>query len=428
MRMWLIIILLSVAATSFSQILTTDSLINDVDIDSQEEVRLNPEIVYGGEENAILIPSFIKKSANHIKLNGDDWSDISGKQLEGKLTIVHIGDSHIQAEFGTSITREMLQLRYGNAGRGLITPFRLEGTNQPRDYGFESSSRWTAEKVMRAPWSKPMGFNGASLSLVGHSGNITLSTTESEDEYNPFSRITLFYKGDINITGIKDENGVPIVYTIAKHLPGEIELALWSQVDKVTIDFDVMESLTLFGAVLSNERNGVMYHAIGNNGAAYQTYCHIPDMAEGVSSLNPDIIIVSLGTNEAFGRLSTATFRSCVDQLVTRLRKNNPSAHLLLVTPMECRRRVTRKVGRRRSVTSYEVNPNILPLRNVLLSYASKNGIAVYDWYDVAGGTGASTQWNEAELFGKDGVHHTVTGYRINGRLLYDALQEAIDK
>ena len=163
--------------------------------------------------------------------------------------------------------------------------------------------------------------------------------------------------------------------------------------------------------MLSGDRPGLFYHAIGNNGAAYETYNRIGNVGAGIAPLSPDLIIISLGTNEAFGKLNTTSFKNSVDRLVKNIRAANPDALLLLTTPMECHRSVatTRKVrvkgknGKRRTVNrtsrSYSVNPNIAPLRNVILDYGKEHGIAVYDWYEVAGGRGASSSWISNKLF-----------------------------
>ena len=121
----------------------------------------------------------------------------------------------------------------------------------------------------------------------------------------------------------------------------------------------------------------------------------------------------------------------------------NPQALLLLTTPMECHRSVSttkkvrvrqkRRKGRRatyrtvsKTTRSYAVNTNIAPLRQAILDYGKNNGIAVYDWYEVAGGSGASSSWISASLFAKDRVHHTHKGYNLQGRLIYDALMDAL--
>lgn len=399
--------------------------------DTQDSIRLNPDIVFGSGDDYIHVPSFIRRKTNHIRLNGADWSRLSEKlkpSSDNPLVIVHIGDSHIQAEIGTNVTREMLQLRFGNAGRGLVAPLRLAGTNQPRDYRFESTGHWTAEKVMRTPWSHPMGFNGTSISLNGTESDITLSTSreEDDDEYNPFTRITLFHSGEMKITSIIDNaTGMPVVFNASSPDEGQTDIALWTPVENATVSFTTSSPFTLFAALISGERPGVMYHAIGNNGATYSTYNRIGSTARGVAALNPDLIVLSLGTNEAFGSLDLSGFTRNVDTLVKDLQSNNPDALILIVTPMECHRRIVRR-SRRRRAASYSVNTNILPIRNALLRYASDNGIAVYDWYDIAGGSGASDVWIEAGLFGKDHVHHTATGYRLHGRLFYEALEELL--
>ncbi|HEU4497482.1 MAG TPA: hypothetical protein VFR70_10560, partial [Flavobacterium sp.] len=47
----------------------------------------------------------------------------------GKINIVHIGDSHIQADLMTNSIRKKLQQEFGNGGRGFIFPYSLARTN-----------------------------------------------------------------------------------------------------------------------------------------------------------------------------------------------------------------------------------------------------------------------------------------------------------
>ena len=49
------------------------------------------------------------------------------------LTIVHLGDSHIQAGYYSGKVMRLLQAQFGNAGRGWIAPFKLSRTNEPDD-------------------------------------------------------------------------------------------------------------------------------------------------------------------------------------------------------------------------------------------------------------------------------------------------------
>ena len=90
-------------------------------------------------------PDCINERANEIMLNGDDWSGLianlrSRHRVNHKFTIVHIGDSHIQPGVVSDEVRRALQERYGNGGRGLLSPLALASTNQPGDYTLRSSS------------------------------------------------------------------------------------------------------------------------------------------------------------------------------------------------------------------------------------------------------------------------------------------------
>lgn len=390
----------------------------------------------------IPIPSFIKRGANHIIYNGADWSRLRNAfemSRTAPVSIVHIGDSHVQADFNTGTTRELLQYDFGNAGRGLIAPLKLCGTNQPTDYVFQSRNSWNAVKLMNNSWVQSVGFTGTSIRPTSSTSELTIGTQDEED-YNPFSSVTIFHNGKLSVKDVTDPDGNQLHF---RAIPSRdyTQIVLASLATRINVEFTSAGDLTIYGAALSGERPGVFYHAIGNNGATYDSYNRIGTVGVGINPLQPSLVIISLGTNEAFGRLGSSPeqFKSAVHRLVSNIRNANPDALILLTTPMECHRSVTttskvrvrRKKGKGyRTVTrtnkSYAVNRNIAPLRKAILDYGKQHGIAVYDWYEVAGGNGASAPWISAELFAKDRVHHTRTGYHLQGRLLYDALMDAL--
>ena len=55
---------------------------------------------------------------------------------------MHIGDSHIQADWWTGYLRIRLQELFGSAGRGLVFPYQLAGTNSPTDIRSGSNQIW----------------------------------------------------------------------------------------------------------------------------------------------------------------------------------------------------------------------------------------------------------------------------------------------
>ena len=78
---------------------------------------------------------FIRDTINHL-INDSSLSGFYKKLDElqngerDKVVVVHICDSHIQADYFSGTMRELLQRKFGNAGRGLVFPYRAAKTNE----------------------------------------------------------------------------------------------------------------------------------------------------------------------------------------------------------------------------------------------------------------------------------------------------------
>lgn len=436
---------------------------DDNDIESEDyadiddiSTRLNPVIDVEDDEIDIPIPSIIRLNDNYINFNGASWDNVKKavKASNSKpFSIVTIGDSHVQADIGTGTVRELIQYDLGNAGRGMIAPLKMSGTNEPRDYIFSSTNTWNSTKLMSSRWENIMGFTGTSIKYTRETGDLTIGTSE-RDDYNPFSSLIIFHSGKMEVTKVTDNANNDLEF---RAIPSRdyTQIILSSSTTCVKLFFKATGDLTVFGASLSGERPGVFFHAIGNNGATYETYNRIGTVGAGIAPLNPELVIITLGTNEAFGSISPESFYRSIDRLVSNILGDNPDAKILLVTPMEChksiyttvkktikvpvRQKKTKKGKSKKTgayttktvstrVRSYGVNTSVKPLRDVILKYGKDKGIAVYDWYNVAGGEGASDRWISEGLFSKDRVHHSYKGYHLQGRLLYEALMNAISE
>lgn len=419
----------------------------DAPEDTQADTRENPEIDGNTSAAACLTIErsidysaypFLNLDANRIELNGADWTplcDIFSMAPDTVINIVHIGDSHIQAEGSTTPTRRLLQQRYGNAGRGLIIPFRMAGTNQPLDYTITSGSPFTSSRLLKTPWLTDMGFTG--IATRPHSDEFQVSISLKGSSANSdFSCIRVFYSGGVpEVAAVASSIFTELIFTTTQS-EGYIDINLFEPVAAADITFSHSEPLTIFGYELLNLNAGVVYSAIGNNGATYSTYNSVPSLGNGIAPMRPQLIILSLGTNEAFGKVSDTTMYRDIDIFVKDIMRANPQAQILLTTPSECQRTVSRRVRRKKkskrrryyTVRSRQVNTNIPRLRQVVLKYGRDHAIATYDWYEVAGGAGSSTRWVAASLMGKDHIHNTWTGYDVQGNLLYDAIIETIER
>src|SRR5687768_7349147 len=83
---------------------------------AQPTVEFKSQIVGIGRPADNLIGN-----ANHLDDFFESLSELKTKN-DRKISILHIGDSHIQGDYLTQPTRKNLQQHFGNAGRGLIVP------------------------------------------------------------------------------------------------------------------------------------------------------------------------------------------------------------------------------------------------------------------------------------------------------------------
>lgn len=172
------------------------------------------------------------------------------------------------------------------------------------------------------------------------------------------------------------------------------------------------------GLATETGRAGVVYHILGINGATAASYTDSECLNE-IIGLNPDLVILSFGTNEAHGwRYQAPEHLASLHRLVTFLKENSPGVSLLLTTPPGAYVRNGRK--------GKIVNPRTAQVVDTELKYTRENGLAIWNLYQVVGGKkSACRNWSEAGLFQRDKIHFTHEGYVLQGLLLHEAFIKA---
>lgn len=194
------------------------------------------------------------------------------------------------------------------------------------------------------------------------------------------------------------------------------------------------DSITYRTSALARETGlpGLVYHALGINGAHYCNFDTEPFLAQ-VVQLRPDLIILSFGTNEAHGgRYQEDWHRAEMDALVTHLRERCPQAQILLTTPPGAykvtRQRRRNTQGKSRYVTLRTENKNTPQVVKVQCDYARRNNLPLWNLYEIAGGVrSACANWRNSGLMNKDLIHFTPKGYALQGLLLAEALLNAYE-
>jgi hypothetical protein len=165
----------------------------------------------------------------------------------------------------------------------------------------------------------------------------------------------------------------------------------------------------------SIKTSGVCYYIAGANGAEYATFNQKYEFFKETALLQPDLVIISMGTNEAFGNLDQKIFENNIDAFVSQIRYYNPAAEILITTPGDALKR------------KRYLNPNIGKAVSILVNYATASNIAVWDLNSIMGGYGSMKKWFTAGLSQNDRIHFSREGYYIQGLLLFNALMNELD-
>jgi len=355
--------------------------------------------------NAGVLDSFFAK----LKLLTDGKAEV--------INIVHIGDSHTQADFLTGEIRKNLQKSFGNAGRGLVAPLRLAGTNEPFNYRISSASTW--QKIYVKSLTRPFepGLAGVSVRKTDTlPGKITIKTQNKDSLDYSFSKITLVCRNDSTPFEVNISDSTHNIYSLLKITSDTVyPVNLNAATNQLELEFN--SRAIIDGFILRNQNPGIVYHTAGVNGAHFSDFNRSPVFFKQMSVLTPDLIIVSLGTNEGVSyRMTSQMIVNEVDKLLKSLADQGVFCPVLLVTPFD-------NYYRRKSFNKY-----LKTVNTGLIEAAKKNGLAYLDAYQITGGYGSAASWRRNGMLGRDRVHYTQAGYRLQGNILYQGLINSFNK
>lgn len=408
------------------------------------------------------------------------------KNNQGKINIVHIGDSHIQADFFTNAIREVLQMHFGNGGVGFTFPYSLVRTNGPRSVKYACNSTWRSQMnvspiadvgvglsgialytsaedfVLQLSVNDDCGFNtvkiiyptvesqykmsvtaeplqvtasgavssstgfkyhkvksGESLSLIGRRYGVTITQIKNANNLKsnlikPNQTLKIPVKGAAVKPKVEKSNiiGDSIDYVNMVTEPYYSSYTSDTVLNRITILPDEKRAMfNLNGFVIENNQPGIIYHSIGVNGARMVDYAKYPLFFEQLPILNPDLIILSFGTNESFGRMSDTEYVYQLKEFVENIQEKNKDAVVLVMTPPP-------SMFRRTRVNTY--------VSNYSAALMSLNYLPVWDLYSRMGGaSGIAPRGQYAKMMDRRKIHYTVSGYQAQGELFTSDFMDA---
>ena len=169
----------------------------------------------------------------------------------------------------------------------------------------------------------------------------------------------------------------------------------------------------LNGVILENDKSGILYHNIGVNGAKLSDYNKYPMFFEQLKALQPDLIVVSLGTNESFDHMISQDYMQQLDIFIQSIKAQNPDTEILVATPPP-------SLFKRKYPNTFCAD-----YAQKTIDKAEELNYAVWDLYSQFGGLYGVGRNAQRGLIGRDKVHYTKAGYEKQGDLLADAILNA---
>ncbi len=377
-----------------------------------------------------LLPSCALPDSNIIQLPGGTSPQLATlvNKLDsvlllgkGRVSIVQIGGSHVQADMHTEVFRQRLDSLNGGLrpARGILFPYSVAKTNNPLGYRVRYGGTWGSARCSKRKPRPALGICGITVFTSDPSAWISFDTDpDSTGRWASSSLRILTRPGSRHLTPLVQLPDTVIAPSATDDVSYTFMLPRPTTCFRLTLtaseDFRAAADTFFVDAVIPGAPDdGITFHTIGVNGAATKTYLSCELLETQLATLHPDLLIMSIGVNDASGpNFNPDTFRANYDRLIAIARRINPDCALIFVTNNDTKRR-----ARRRRI----VNNNGPLVRDAFTTMAEKWQGGLWDLFSIMGGLGSISQWQKAGLAQRDCIHFSRQGYKIVGALFYDA-------
>ena len=373
---------------------------------------------------------FVKYNTNTLDFYGDSslfdtlFNSFKELVLKGNqhINIVHIGDSHIQADFFSGRVRTRLQTFFqgGIGSRGFIFPYDVAATNNPNDYEVCFTGDWERCRNIETTKHCELGLSGISVTTTDSIAVISIKLNEIKKPKYLFNKIKVFHSFNKDRLDLELNSYISKTEVRINDSLGYTMFILSDLVDSLQLQFSkkykYQNSFTLHGISLESDGPGITYHAIGINGAQVSSYLRCSLLSEHLEALEPNLIIVSLGANDTYIKhFRDDIFRRNLSTLIKKIQKASPNVPIILMTPSD----------------DYFLHKTLNPFPELagqrIVEVAEEYNCAVWDFFDIMGGLNSITLWQKNELARTDFIHLMQEGYKLQGDLLFNAIIKSYD-
>jgi lysophospholipase L1-like esterase len=381
-----------------------------------------------GAEKAQLMNTFVTPEVNTFEAsNAQLLQRLKSKweaAAQGRLTVLHFGDSHVQGGHAAQMVRHKWQSIVGSAGRGMVFPYAIAKTYSQNDYRSSFEGEWVTANSIQVNPKMPLGVSGFVARTSSPQAAFTLQFNQ---QFEPGAKVLkFFYRTSSAAYRLRMQSG-DLLWESA--LPGEegsqggtqmVEIAVPQLFD--TLRFEIAnadvkpeDTFELYGVSIENKTPGVVYHNLGVGGAAYAALRSQAYFESQSKVLAPDLVILDWGTNDLIYKNTVPDqLEATIVETIRKVRAEHPDALIVLTTVQDT-------YFRKQPITA------TWEFAQMIRRLAKENDCLLYDWYRVAGGADAMRTWYAYGLAQPDHVHLSATGYAIKGDLLAQAMLNALN-
>lgn len=314
-----------------------------------------------------------------------------------KFRILQLGDSHTAGDYFSDWLRRRLQAEFGDGGVGWSFPHKVKGQ---RSAVLDFSGSWQVLSSRRDTADFPMG------GVIARSQGMQILEIIPR-QAQPASAITFTLSSSQQQSGlmVRDALGQQFRIVEGDSMAGQWFYAYFKATPPLSVQSGDGAVWTLGGINIENERAGVVYSAMGINGAQLgEVDKWRADWWQDLRRSRADLVVLAYGTNEAFMTpFNPEQMQRRWMQTIDGIRRTLPEAGILIIGAPESLKGTGGRCGTRA--------PSLDAVQSVQLQSAQQRQTLYWSWQNAMGGECGMKGWIARKLGRSDGVHFSQDGY-----------------
>ena len=378
-----------------------------------------------------------------------------GGAAQRAITILQLGDSHTSADFLTGELRRRLQETYGNGGSGYVTAGRPHIGVLSSTLKISISSGWTYQALQHSEAVGEFWMSG--FNTVASAADETLSFTSEKPETFDVIEIEAIRRPgggafDIKLDGVLEGSfdlaGEKVEPIVVRLVPDK---GPTNRVREIALTTRNQGVVSISSVAIYNTRSGLTYNSVGYPGATIDILNKLDTrlFTSDLRRLNPQIVVLSFGSNEASkANLDITAYTEKYRRVIGKIRAALPAATIVLIGPPEaeelpshCKDKARETATCRRpsettasapsaNACEWKTLPKLAEVREAQRKIAQRDGLIYWNWASIMLKDCGADRWLKESpvLMSKDHLHFTIAGYKKSAASFLETLIPVIDK